>query len=465
MRINRQKSRSGQANAEAAASDRDAEQRESLEERLQALLEHERAARELLEQREADRLATEKEEAQRRVAAAEAALEGARAREKEQREAERKLAAMETTLADAWSQLAGVTEDLAEAKRQLEAARGEIKPRSRRKVEEAEQAVADAQAREDRERGQRIELEQRLQTIEQSQREALEELEARVPAAEIEEANQRLSAEVEEARQRVTALEETLADARTEAERERERRADAEQRLAEREETEGALRDLERRLEETERGRADAERRAERALEDMARMRAEQRERLRAIEKQVQALVGSEEPSPMAPEPVSQFEDELDEPGSNPGDEDAVRGAGDGGEPFAQPTPSLLEALDPVQRRSDEEAMEPDPVGGITTEDEPDEPATGLDETAGGGKVPVGRVRRRGRRRGAKGQMNTCAVCQRASDKRSTKQLEATGWIVAADAILCPSCQGFGWELSEEGGLPFRRSSARQPAD
>jgi hypothetical protein len=126
----------------------------ALEQRLQTLVELERGSRDLLEQREANRQATEKAEAERRLAEVEAALEEAQARRHEHAEARHKLARFDDALAEAWSEVKRMTGEIAEAKRQAEAARREIKPRSERRVAEVQQALAEARAEAEQERDQ-----------------------------------------------------------------------------------------------------------------------------------------------------------------------------------------------------------------------------------------------------------------------------------------------------------------------
>ena len=57
-----------------------------------------------------------------------------------------------------------------------------------------------------------------------------------------------------------------------------------------------------------------------------------------------------------------------------------------------------------------------------------------------------------------------CAVCKRLPLGQRPKQLTAAGWAIAGEAALCPDCKDLGWQLPENGGLPFRPSSARQPS-
>jgi hypothetical protein len=94
-------------------------------------------------------------------------------------------------------------------------------------------------------------------------------------------------------------------------------------------------------------------------------------------------------------------------------------------------------------------AKAPERVG--PTGEEPDE------ETHHGGAGFFQRRQRRFRRE----EMVICAVCRRTEAARDSKELEAGGWIRRGELSLCSDCQSKGWQLPDEGSLPFRRSSDR----
>jgi hypothetical protein len=50
-----------------------------------------------------------------------------------------------------------------------------------------------------------------------------------------------------------------------------------------------------------------------------------------------------------------------------------------------------------------------------------------------------------------------CAVCQDDAPRRSKRELSRAGWTVIGRWGICPACGLQGWQLSQEGGLPFRR--------
>jgi chromosome segregation ATPase len=433
----------------------------ALEQRLQALVELERETRDLFEQREAEQLAASKAEAEQRLVEAEAALAEAQTREHQQRETERSLVEMENNLVDAWSEVTSVrdelaearrqaAEELAEARREADEARKEIKPRSERRVAEVQEALAKARAEIELERTLRAELEQRLDTVEQSEQEARLALQQRVPAA-----------EVEEAEQRIATLEELIAGARAEAEREREQRGEMERRL---ETLVAQEAEANRALAESELKRAEAERTAGEAREALNRVRVErdhERKQLLAIDEELQALVTSgesartaleDEPGPEGPP--------AEQPPLKEGEEpvrDEERSEAEEHEPdqITEPVPPLLEALGPAQPRETARPQEPDELM-LEENDIPEASDTAPKPS------PTGRGRRRSRGRRSQNQSRACTVCQRASPAQSPKQLIEAGWNVVGEAVLCPDCQSLGWQLPEEGGLPFRRSSAGQ---
>jgi hypothetical protein len=511
MRINRKRSPEPEGKPQQAKpqqaqrGDGGGKQPPALEQRLQKLVELERGTRELLEQREAGRLAAEKAESEQRLAAAEAALADARARKEQQREAKRRLVGMEEALAKGRSEVERLKGELAAARRKTEEARNEIKPKSERRVAEAEQALAEAREETEKERGWRVELEKRLEAVEQSEREARDTLEQELTAAEAQAAAA--------AEQRIAELEKMLAETRAEAEREREQRVEVEQRLeilAERDVD--TRRTRERQLAEFELKRAEAERTAAEAREALVRERAErnsERKRILAIEQQLQALVttGSARPTPEG------GQEELEGPTAEPPpaqQEPAAVDVGNQVEESApdadrEPVPPLLEALGPVQSGSEEETTEPEPAPSTEEESETEEELSEAEEELSEAEeelseaeeelsdteedelseaeeegelseaeekpsktplqrmgVPRGRRRRRDRR--LRNQMSVCVVCTRTLEGVNPKQLTASGWIVKGDVSICPECQGFGWQLPEGGGLPFRRSSAKQPS-
>jgi hypothetical protein len=49
----------------------------------------------------------------------------------------------------------------------------------------------------------------------------------------------------------------------------------------------------------------------------------------------------------------------------------------------------------------------------------------------------------------------SCAVCERAGPE-SESELLSSGWRVSEQLGLCPACQAEGWQLPEQGPLPFR---------
>jgi chromosome segregation ATPase len=394
---------------------------QGLEERLRALIDLERATRDSFEQRAAEQLAARRAETNERIAAVEEALTEVQIREEQERVAKRSLAELEKNLVEAWSEVARIREELAEARREAEQARAEIKPRSERKVAEAQTALAEARTEAEQDRELRAELEQRLDALEQSEREAQEKLEQRDLAAEA-------------AEQRVTELEGMLAAAQAEAQREREQRGEVEQRLA-----------------EAESRRGEAEHLAGEARESLAREREErddERKRILAIDEQLQALVeGSEGPG----RHVQPEEEEKTPPveGGINSDEQELEEISE-----PEPVPPLLEALGTGQPR---ETTTAEPAE-LTFEEEDDVPEPS--ETAQERSAP-GRGRRRWGRKSQR-QSYICAVCKRLPLGQRPRQLTAAGWVIAGEAALCPDCQGLGWQLPEDGGLPFRRSSAGQ---
>jgi hypothetical protein len=384
------------------------EEAPGLEERLRALIDLERATADLLEQRQTEQLAAWRAEADKRLAAAEEALAEAQMRKEEERAAKRSLAEMEKNLVDAWSEVARIREELAEAKRETDQARKEIKPRSEQKVAEAQTALAEARAEATRERELRAELEQRFEALEQQ------------------------AAAADEAERRLAELEEMLAAARAEAEQEGERRAEVEQQLATQESR-----------------RAEAERIASEARDALAREREErddERKRILAIDEQLQALVAPEESRHGA-----QPEDEEKAPRAGAGSEADEREP----EEILEPVPPLLEALGTGQPRDTTTPERAGPT--FEEEDEVPEPSGTAQD-----RSPPDRGRRRWGR-GSQGQSYICAVCKRLPLGQRPKQLTGAGWVIAGEAALCPDCQGSGWQLPEDGGLPFRPSSARQP--
>lgn len=457
MRFGRRKDPAEQVDSEQMPRDDPAENGPAVEQRLQELVELERATRDLFEQREAQQLEAWRAEADQRLGAAEALLAEAQTLEHQRHEAERSLIEMEKNLVDAWSEVARLRDELAEANRQADEARKEIKPRSERKIAEAESALAEVRAEVELERELRAELEERLETLEQSERQARETLEQQaVPAAKL-----------EEAEQRVAELEEVLTGARDEAEREREQRGEMERRLEALVATEAdADRSRQRQVSEAELKRVEAERAEREAQEALARVRAErddEHKRLLAIDEELQALVTAPEsarpaledgPGPEGPpaEPPAPHQKEEKPLGEHEGSEAEEQEP----ERISEPVPPLLEALGSGQPR---QATEPEPAEVVAEgEDEAPDPSEAEEGSS------IGRGRRLGRGRRPQNRSITCAVCNRAVQGQSPKQLTAAGWIFAGEAALCPDCQRFGWQLPQEGGLPFRRSSAGQPS-
>jgi hypothetical protein len=451
MNFGRKKDPAEQVDLEQLDRSETGEDGPGLEERLRALIDLERATRDSFEQREAEQLAARRAETDERLAAAEEALAEAQMREEQERVAQRSLAELEKNLVEAWSEVARIREELAEARRETDDARKEIRPRSERKVAEAQAALAEARAEIERERELRAELAQRL---EQSEREAREALEQRVPAA-----------DVEEAERRIAELEEMLAAAQAEAERERGQRGEMERRLEVLVEHEAeAEQALERQFAESEKRREEAERTAGEASEALARVRAErdhQRRRLLAIEEQLQALVGAVEPTapasarrprpdPAAAEPPAALEEDEMPHGDDEGGEADERER-DG---VSEAVPPLLEALGTGHPR---ETTTPEHAGPtVNEEDEVPEPSDTAQDRS--------QIRRGRRHWGRKSERRSyvCAVCKRLPLGQRPKQLTGSGWVIAGETALCPDCQRFGWQLPEDGGLPFRRSSAGQ---
>ncbi len=355
--------------------------------------------------------------------------------EDQRHEAERSLIEMEKNLVDAWSEVARVRDELAEAKRHADEARKEIKPRSEQKVAEAQTALAEVRAEAEQERELRAELEQRLDTVEQSEREAREALERQQQAA-------------EKAEQRIAELEESLAGARAETERERERRAETERRLEALVAHEAdANQTHERQLAESETRRAEAERMANEARDALAREREEredERKRILAIDEQLQALVASGEsghPAQLKEETTAREE------GRSEADEREL-------EESSESVPPLLEAFGPGQPTETTTSERAGPT--LEVEDEVPGPGEAAQD-----RRPVDRGRGRWGRK-SQSKSYACAVCKRLPLAHRPKQLTAAGWAIAGEAALCPDCKGLGWQLPEDGGLPFRPSSAGQ---
>jgi hypothetical protein len=49
-----------------------------------------------------------------------------------------------------------------------------------------------------------------------------------------------------------------------------------------------------------------------------------------------------------------------------------------------------------------------------------------------------------------------CAVCSAELRAGSPAALKSSGWIVADDQGLCPSCQEDGWQMPAGASLPIR---------
>jgi DNA repair exonuclease SbcCD ATPase subunit len=430
----------------------------ALEQRLQTLVELERGSRDLLEQREAERRATEKAEAEQRLAEVEAALTEAQAHKREQAEVQHKLARMDEALAEAWAEVKRMTGEIAEAKRQTEAARKEIKPRSERLVAEAQQALAKVRAEAEQERELRAKLERQFVALEVSEREARETLERELSAAH---ANEAAEAEL-----RIAELEELLGEADAEAARQREQRAEIEQRLEGLTALEADAREArERQLEEVERRRAEAERAATEAHEGMRRVRAErnsERERLLAIEQQLQALVAPSNSALPVPE-YEQVDSEslTPEPPMPPREDPSgveVDGEGEAEEPERETEASTLEPEEgTAEELGDISERETEPSMLEAREVMAEEPSEAPHDEERG---RAGRRRRRGTR--FRKQTGACAVCRSTQEWQSASALKASGWIVTGGAALCPDCKRLGWQLPEGEGLPFRRSSEKQ---
>jgi hypothetical protein len=424
------------------------------EQRLQTLIQLEREARDLFERREAEQAAGWRAGAEARLAAAEAALEDLRSSERRRQESERALLDMEQNLVEAWQQVALVREELADAKREADQARKEIKPRSARQVEEARTELGEARAKSEDERRVREELEGRLEAAEQSEREAREMLGRGMSPS-----------EAEAAERRIAELEETLAGVQDEIERERQQRIEMERRLealVQQEVQADRTRDI--LLEESETKRLEAERAAEEGRQALARereLRELERKRISAIDEELRALVARDQSARPSLEEVESSEGPTAEPGTPSQKKNPVQGESGGEgeghehEQFTQSAPSLLEALAPGQSR---DAQKPEPAP-QTPEgpDEAPEPGETMQDPS-----PAGRGRLLGRGRRRQNQSKTCSVCQRTQKERSAKQLTAAGWAIVGERALCSDCRHFGWQLPDDGGLPFRRSSAGQ---
>jgi hypothetical protein len=421
---------------------------------LQTLVELERESRDLLERREAERLATETAEAERRLVAAEAALLEGRVRNDQQREAQGRLAEQEQALAEARSEVERMADEIGKARREAEEARKEIKPRAERRIAEVQQTLAEARAETDQERERREELEARLEEVEQSARGALETFERELLASEA-----KKSAEAE---RRIAELEETLDEVQAEAESERVQRAEIEQRLEALAALEADARQTrEQQLAELERRRADAERAAAEAREAMRRERAErntERERILAIERQLQALVAPKGPAPQVPGQGQEDPESLTAEPFAPPREDPVDVEGDW--EVEEPAPEVIRdsgpALDTLQAdqpETEQEASMPE-AEELTAEELSEIPP----DREG---IPPPRRRRIGKRQFRK-QAVVCAVCKSTLEGESPNQLKALGWTVLGGDALCPDCTLVGWQLPEGEGLPFRRSTEKQ---
>jgi chromosome segregation ATPase len=212
----------------------------ALEQRLRALVESEREGQELLQKLREELLVAQREDAERRLAVLEKVLAEARIESAKREETEQALGRER-------AETARLADELRKAERTAEAARTEVKPRAARKIAELEKTVAERQAKAERERAKRSELERELEAVSASEQKT-----------------------------------------RVEVERERAKRAELERRIEELNARERAARQAhEQQLAELEDARAAAERTATETHQALAEQRAErdrEHERLRAIE-------------------------------------------------------------------------------------------------------------------------------------------------------------------------------------
>ena len=477
--------------------------RATLEGRLEALMESERVGRELLEDLRAERWAAQQQDSEERLAAIEEALAEARTVSRQREE-------IQKALGEARGELVTLGVQLEQAKREAWEARREVKPRAARRIAEAEDELAEARAELKRERELRTKLEQDYEDLARSEQEAIEQgmvsseehakaeqragqveaefAEARAEAerertqrTELEQrvetlvalekdagqAHERQLAELERARdeaERIAAeAQQSLAQLRVERDRDRDRLHALEQQLVGAKDTTEAERrvaELEAELATAraeagrERGqRAELEQRVERITahaetqQVLRQQRAEQAregEHLPGIEqlRGIEQLLGVEQRQGI--DQLLQRLSDLAQSGSE---------APQGGPPQTrEPAPRVLEALQPTRAERGQET--PEPAGGAPLT--PEEMGEAPQPRKGG----ILRRRRRGRT-----EMITCAVCKRTEANQSPEEAEADGWILRSDLSLCPQCKSKGWQLPEAGGLPFRRPSARQTSD
>jgi hypothetical protein len=392
----------------------------ALQQRLRTLIASERQGQELLGELLDQQLTAQQEDSSRRLAALEGTLAEARIEATKRAETEQVVGAMRaeaSRLTNELEQAKQVAEDARNAEKVLVALRAELErqrqkigelERLRKQHTETERRMAELEAELGlargnvaQERAQRTELEQQLGQVRAGASRLAAELEQTRKAAE-----DARKARSKEAR-RIEEAESKLVELRAQLERERKKRGVLEQQVESLTTHEEHLGEAhEQKLAELERARIETERTAAEAQEALARERAEREreQRLEAVEARLRVRDGSEGSGREAPH-------------NGPG---------------AAESPART-----VERLAEE-------------------PHYGTREAHHG--LIDGVLRRRFRREPGRPPGNGMVACMVCNRTRSADEDEPGDWSVRADlGLLCPECQSEGWQLSEAGGLPFRR--------